>query len=129
MVQYQERSRRNSTGAKIKKAHKKRKNRMGRNPIETKIGSERKKIVRTRGANIKIKAYASDMINVTNRSENTTSRVAIKGLEKNTSSVDYQRRSILTKGAIVETELGLVRISSRPGQSGQINGILVEEEE
>ncbi|TFH29035.1 MAG: 30S ribosomal protein S8e [Promethearchaeota archaeon] len=128
MVQYQERSRRLSTGGKIKRAHKKRKNRMGRNPIETKIGSERKKIVRTRGANIKIKAYASNMINVTDRVANITSRVAIKGLEKNTASVDYQRRSILTKGAIVDTELGMVRISSRPGQTGQINGVLQEKE-
>lgn len=127
MVSYQERSKRTKTGAKVKKAHKKRKNRMGRNPIETHIGTERKKIVRTRGANIKIKAYASDMINVTDRANNTTTRVQISGLEKNTASVDYQRRSILTKGAIVETELGKVRISSRPGQTGQINGILLEE--
>ena len=102
---------------------------MGRIPIETKIGAERKKIVRTRGDNIKIKAYSADQINVTDQSKNTTSRVAIKGLEKNKASVDYQRRSILTKGAIVETELGMVQISSRPGQSGQINGILLEEEE
>ncbi len=102
---------------------------MGRIPIETKIGAERKKIVRTRGDNIKIKAYSADQINVTDKAKNITSRVAIKGLEKNTASVDYQRRSILTKGAIVETELGMVRISSRPGQSGQINGILLEEEE
>ena len=127
MVKYQERSRRLNTGAKVHQAHKKRKARLGRNPIETKIGDERKKIVRTRGGNFKIKAYDMDMVNVTDKSKNATSRVAIKGLDKNTASVDYQRRSILTKGAIIDTELGKVRITSRPGQTGQLNGVLLDE--
>ncbi|MHA1475907.1 MAG: 30S ribosomal protein S8e, partial [Promethearchaeota archaeon] len=39
---------------------------------------------------------------------------------------DYNRRNILTKGAIVKTKLGLVKITSRPGQTGQINGKLLE---
>ena len=126
MVQYQERSKRRSTGAKIHTAHKKRKSRMGRNPIETKIGEDRKKLVRTRGANIKIKSYSAEMINVTDTKNNKTTRGAIRRLEENKASLDYQRRNILTKGAIVDTELGKVKITSRPGQSGQVNGILLE---
>ncbi len=126
MVQYQERSRRRSTGAKIHSAHKKRKSRMGRNPVETKIGDDRKKIVRTRGANEKIKAYSLGMINVTDTKKNKTVQVQIKKLDENKASVDYQRRSILTKGAIVETKLGKVKITSRPGQIGQANGVLLD---
>ncbi|MCF2141291.1 MAG: 30S ribosomal protein S8e [Candidatus Lokiarchaeota archaeon] len=128
MVNYQERSRRKPSGAKVKTAHKKRKARMGRNPIETHIADERKKIVRTRGGNIKIKAYSSNLVNVSDPDTKTTTRAKITRLEKNTASVDYQRRNIITKGAIVETELGKVRITSRPGQTGQINGILLKEE-
>lgn len=101
---------------------------MGRNPIETHIADERKKIVRTRGGNIKIKAYSSNLVNVSDPDTKTTTRAKITRLEKNTASVDYQRRNIITKGAIVETELGKVRITSRPGQTGQINGILLKEE-
>ena len=126
MVKYQFRSKRRTTGGKFKTAHKKRKHRLGRIPIETKIGEERKKIVRTRGGNIKIKSYAMDQINVTDTKANQTTRVAIKSLDVNTASVDYQRRSILTKGAVVETELGKVKVTSRPGQTGQLNGILLE---
>jgi small subunit ribosomal protein S8e len=126
LVDYQERSKRTKTGARIHQAHKKRKNRLGGFPIHTQIGEERKKIVRVRGGNFKIKAYASDMINVTDIKKNTTKRVEIKGLDENKASTDLQRRSILTKGAIVETELGKVRITSRPGQTGQVNGILLE---
>jgi len=33
---------------------------------------------------------------------------------------------ILTKGAIVETELGKVKITSRPGQDGVLNGVLIQ---
>ncbi|MCK4384091.1 MAG: 30S ribosomal protein S8e, partial [Candidatus Lokiarchaeota archaeon] len=40
-------------------------------------------------------------------------------------SKDLNRRHILTKGAVVETELGNARITSRPGQHGTLNGILM----
>lgn len=126
VVKYQEQSRRLRTGAKVKSAHKKRKSRLGRNAIETKIDDERKKIIRTRGGNIKIKAYSSNMINVSDSKKKKTTRVKIEGLEENKASVDYNRRNILTKGAIVKTKLGSVKITSRPGQSGQINGKLLE---
>lgn len=126
MVKYQERSRRGATGNKIHSAHKKRKSRLGRNAIETKIDDERKKIIRTRGGNIKIKAYSADMINVSDVKKKKTTRVKIEGLEENKASVDYNRRNILTKGAIVKTKLGSVQITSRPGQTGQINGKLLE---
>jgi len=36
------------------------------------------------------------------------------------------RRNIITKGAILQTDLGKVRVTNRPGQEGVINGILVE---
>ncbi len=126
MVKYQERSRRLSTGAKVRSAHKKRKSRLGRTAIETKIDDERKKIIRTRGGNIKIKAYSSNMINVSDSKKKKTTRVKIDGLEENKASVDYNRRNILTKGAIVKTKLGSVRITSRPGQTGQISGKLLK---
>ena len=66
------------------------------------------------------------MINVSDIKKKKTTRVKIEGLEENKASVDYNRRNILTKGAIVKTKLGLVKITSRPGQSGQINGKLLE---
>ena len=127
MVNYQERSKRTASGGKILKAHKKRKRRIGRYPIETEIGRERKKIIRVRGGNYKIKAYSSNKINVTDPETGKTQRVEITQLKENNASADLERRSILTKGAIVETDLGPVRITSRPGQHGQINGLLLKE--
>ena len=41
--------------------------------------------------------------------------------------VNYVRRNILTKGAVVETDAGKVRLTSRPGKDGVLNGTLIEE--
>ena len=49
----------------------------------------------------------------------------VKVLENQTNN-DYQRRGVITKGAIVETEDGKCKIVSRPGQCGVINAILVK---
>jgi small subunit ribosomal protein S8e len=47
-------------------------------------------------------------------------------VEKNTANPNYVRRNLLTKGAIIKTELGSARIVSRPGQDGIINALLLE---
>jgi len=46
----------------------------------------------------------------------------------NTANKHYIRRNIMTKGTIVRTNLGLVRVTSRPGQDGVINAVLLEEQ-
>ena len=38
----------------------------------------------------------------------------------------YARENIITAGSLVETDLGKVRVTSRPGQSGIVNAVLVE---
>ena len=48
---------------------------------------------------------------------------------KNPVNVDYDRRGVITKGAVIETSLGLARVTSRPGQDGIINAVLIREEE
>ncbi|MEC7462313.1 MAG: 30S ribosomal protein S8e, partial [Candidatus Thermoplasmatota archaeon] len=46
---------------------------------------------------------------------------------ENSADPNYVRRNILKKGAIVETSIGRVRITSRPGMDGVISGVIVEE--
>jgi len=69
--------------------------------------------------------FSSDQINVTDPSTHQTQKVKILRFQSNDASKDLNRRHILTKGAIVETELGNVRITSRPGQHGILNGVLI----
>jgi small subunit ribosomal protein S8e len=39
--------------------------------------------------------------------------------------VDYDRRGVITKGAEIETKIGLARVTSRPGGDGVINAVLI----
>ncbi len=125
MANTHHRSRRTKTGKKLKKNRKKRSYELAYPPIETKKGPERNKIVRTRGGNAKVKLFNSEKINVVIKNGEVKS-TTIKNVELNPSSIDYNRRSIITKGTILETELGFVKVTSRPGQHGILNGIIVD---
>jgi small subunit ribosomal protein S8e len=39
---------------------------------------------------------------------------------------EYVRMNIITRGAVVETSLGKVKITNRVGQDGFVNGVLVK---
>ncbi|TFG00238.1 MAG: 30S ribosomal protein S8e [Promethearchaeota archaeon] len=125
MARWQARSRRKYTGKKYRRSRKKRKRELERHPIDTTIGEKRIKRQRTMGGNEKLKLFSADHINVTDPTTNETKNVEILGFEENLASKDLNRRHVLTKGAVVETELGKVRITSRPGQQGILNGLLI----
>lgn len=38
----------------------------------------------------------------------------------------YARENVVTKGAIIDTELGKCKVTSRPSQDGTINAVLIE---
>jgi small subunit ribosomal protein S8e len=98
----------------------------GSEPTETKIGPVKKRRVSIRGGGLKVRIASSDWAVVTDRASGKTSKSKLLRVVRNPSNVDYQRRGVITKGAIVETELGQARVTSRPGQVGVINAVLVE---
>jgi small subunit ribosomal protein S8e len=63
---------------------------------------------------------------VTDKATGKSSKTKLLRVVRNPANVDYQRRGVITKGAVVETELGQARVTSRPGQDGVINAILLE---
>ncbi len=125
MARSQERSRRKYTGKKYKHFRKKRKRDLERQPIHTVIGEEKKKKQRIMGGNEKLKLFATSFVNVTDPATNKTTKSKIVNFDSNKASQDLNRRHVLTKGAIVKTELGKVKITSRPGQHGVVNGVLI----
>lgn len=126
MARSQKKSRRKYTGKKYKNSSKKRKRELERPSIETEIGKDKKKKQRTMGGNNKLKLFSTSFINVTDLKSNKTSKVKILKFDSNESSKDLNRRHIITKGAIVETELGKAKVTSRPGQHGVMNGVLIQ---
>ena len=125
MARSQARSKRRYTGKKYKRFHKKRKMELERAPIETEIGQEKKKNQRIMGGNRKLKLFSTSYINITDPNNNKTSKVRIVRFDSNQATKDWNRRHILTRGTIVETELGKAKVTSRPGQDGVLNGVLV----
>lgn len=129
MVKYQGPSRRRISGGLRKGSTGKKQRMLSRPPTETAIGTRRTKKVRTLGGTPKSRLLKANEVNVLNPETNKVQKVGIKGVETNPASRDYSRRKIMTKGAIIETELGLVRITNRPGNDLVINGILIANEE
>ncbi len=126
MAIWQGRALRKISGGRIRMARKKRKYELGREPVYTHIGDRRMKIVRVRGGNYKIKVLRDIYVNVYNPQTKKTEKAKIVSVVENPSNPHFAQRNIITKGAIVETSVGKVKITSRPGQHGVLNGVLLQ---
>ena len=126
-MQYQGKSRRKFTGGRRIASKGKRKLEIGREAAEPHLDETRRKNVDTLGGNRKVRLLRCNMANVTDPSNNTTRQVSIETVVDNESNKHYIRRNILSRGGIVRTEIGNARITSRPGQDGVVNAILIKE--
>mgnify|MGYP003577923906 FL=1 len=111
------------TGGRKIAMRRRRKFEIDRYPNEAVIGSNVKVTRRVRGDNSKTALKTVEFANVSNVEENKTTRLKILRVIKNTANKDYERRGVITKGTMIETELGLARVISRPGQVGLINAV------
>ena len=93
-------------------------------PNEALIGDQITITRKVRGKNIKTAIKTIDSVNLAIDSK--IKRVKIIKVLENATNNDYQRRGIISKGAILETEEGKCRVVSRPGQHGTVNAILVK---
>ena len=127
MAQWQGRSKRKVSGGRIRLHRKKRTFEIGREKQFTTIGEYKNAKVRTKGDNLKMRLVRTEMANVINPKTHKTSRVKILTVVENSANPFYVRRNILNKGAIIDTELGKAKVTSRPGQHGMVNAILLSE--
>ena len=123
---WQGKSRRKETGGRLKLARKKRRYELGREQNIPVLGEPRHKKVRVRGNNPRVRVLATNVANVTDPETNVTKKVEIKDILENPANPHYVRRDIITKGAVIETELGKAKVTSRPGQDGCINAVLIK---
>ncbi len=85
------------------------------------------KKIRARGGRYKLKVKRAAHANVYVPSQGKTIKTRILRVIDNPSSRDFARRGVITRGAILQTELGRARVTSRPGQDGVVNAVLIEE--
>ncbi len=123
-MQDQGRSTRKRTGGRLKPFSNRRKHELGRQPTETQVGEPRFKTVDVRGNAEKVRALATDVASVNIDGE--TVSADINDVVENAANPNYVRRNIITKGAVIDTTEGDARVTSRPGQTGQVNAVLLE---
>jgi small subunit ribosomal protein S8e len=122
---WQGKSKKKHTGGRRVHSRGKRRYEIGREVHLPVVDEPSVKVVRTRGENTKKRTLSANMINATDPRTHKAKKTRIITVVENPANPHYVRRNILTKGTVVETDLGNVRITSRPGQHGVINGVIV----
>jgi len=124
-------SRRKPTGGRLKRPNRYRGKRRTEIASENQFAyvgdrDQRKNYRKTAGSQT-VRLLSAHEINVSNSKEGKTVRATINNVIENDADPNYIRRNIVTKGAIVDTDIGRVRVTSRPGMHGVVSGVLLED--
>ena len=120
-------TKRKITGGRRKAYRTKRAIEVGGYPTETGLGEPIRKVKKMYGTAKKIKLLKDRYVNISISGTGKNEKVTIDKIIENTANIDYNRRKVITKGAVIETSLGKAVITSRPGQDGVLNAILLAE--
>ena len=125
MALWQGKSNKKSTGGRLVPSKGKRKFEIGREKQFTRLGKQSLKQYRTCGGNVKVGMLAAEYANVVDKKTNTVKKVKITNVKTNPADPNYVQRNIINKGATIETEIGTAVVTSRPGQDGAVNAVLI----
>ena len=121
----QHRSKRKVSGGRYKSYRGKRLFESARMASLTKLGETRLVKIPTRGGNSRARLLGAEYANVVDPKTKKYKKVKIKTILENPSNRHYVRRNIMTKGTVIDTEIGKAKITSRPGQDGSVNAVLI----
>ena len=133
MTQWHEKSRRKQSGG-IRTSRRRRDKRLAQKggiATHTEIEEKEKRSkISGRGSTEKIKERRTKFASVVNTKTKKAEKAEIIEVEKNDANKLFVRRNIITKGAIIKVKIGgkeeYAKVTSRPGQQGQVQAILVE---
>lgn len=125
-MKIQSRAKRKLTGGLYHQLRKKKKYDFGSDYLPVKIAKAKKKTIKVLGGNKKQRLLQTDIANVLNPATGKSQLVKILTVKENPANPHFVRMNVITKGAIIETELGLAKVTSRPGQHGTINAVLIK---
>ena len=123
VIQY--RSEKKVSGGRYKSYRGKRLFETARLPSLTKLDETKRARISTRGGNDKQRLYRAETANVVDPKTKKFTKVKIKTILENPANRHFVRRNIMTKGSIIDTDKGRARITSRPGQDGVVNAVLI----
>lgn len=122
-------SKRKPSGGKYHHSKPKKKMHVGRSPSLTRIGDRKVRKVKSLGGNHKLRALVIKEVNVYDPKTKKTVKAVIDDVMLNPANRHYVRMDVITKGAILQTDKGFVKVTNRPGQEGIINGVFTEYKE
>ncbi|MCL4332768.1 MAG: 30S ribosomal protein S8e [Candidatus Thermoplasmatota archaeon] len=125
MTIFQGKSSKKFTGGKRRHSRLKKRHELGREPTHTRIGEDARKQIRGMGGSTKTVVLRGDSVNVYVPAEKKTVRSKIITVKENPANPHYVQRNIMNKSTVIQTELGMARITSRPGRDGTINAVLL----
>lgn len=125
MAIVQRRSKRKVSGGLYKSYRGKRKYELGREPAHTKVGEKRISSVKKKGGKIKKFLLSCNIVNLVDKNGKHI-KAQIKTIVENSANRNFVRRNILTRGAIVDTDKGKAKITSRPGQGNTLDAVLID---
>src|SRR5689334_5630604 len=91
-----------------------------RYPNEAVVGPTQIVPRRTRGHNGKAAFKTAEFANVVDKENKKVTKVKVLRVTKIPANRDYERRGVISKGALIETERGTAVVVSRPGQDGVV---------
>ena len=123
-------SRRKPTGGRLKRPSRyrgKRRTEIASEKQFATIGTPLRKVYRKRSGLKTVRILSDNIVNVNDPKKGVTKKANMVTVIESPADVNYVRRNIITKGAVVETDIGKVRLTSRPGKDGVLNGVLIEQ--
>lgn len=91
--------------------------------IEPLVGPAARRPIRRRGGHVTAGLIFADFANVSDKSGKATKSKILR-VKRSPANRDYERRGVITKGAVIETEAGEARVTSRPTSAGVVNAVL-----
>ena len=114
------------SGGLLKKARDKRLFELHGKPTHTGLGKRKAKYDRIKGGELKVRLLKVEIANVYDPKAKAYRQAKIKRVVEG-ANPHFVRSNIITRGAVIETELGKARVTNRPGQEAAVNAVLVEE--
>ncbi|MDP4012573.1 MAG: 30S ribosomal protein S8e [Candidatus Nanoarchaeia archaeon] len=126
MAIHQLRSRRKASGGRYVSVKKKKQRYLGSIPTHTKVDVTKKRTIRISGGSNKNRLLTCNIVNIYDPKSKKHFKIDIEGVVDNPANRNFIRRNIMTKGAVIKTPKGDARVTSRPGQEGSINAVLIK---
>ena len=91
--------------------------------VEPLVGPASSRAISRRGGHVTSAVITADFANVSDASGKATKSKILR-VKKSPANRDYERRGVITKGAVLETEAGEAVVTSRPTADGVVNAVL-----